>query len=267
MSALSLLHSLSIPDDVYVVRARPGRAEVLVNVGYRRVAIVDSASARVTTTIDLPEEVEDFGVASWIVTPDGARSFLFGRDDDEHVVVIDHDAATARVFKRPSGIEVPIRFTWFDPDLRFLDCEGKGFALEGEALRPLTAREKKSAGRALRDRFDDLERMNVRLADAGSAMYFASENKIGYATLDGQTVISVPREEKEFGVARLGGSLFVCSTDAVIRHEAGRETTEIRAATGEDIVAMEAISHGGVERLIVIAQVFEPFHSELRVYG
>lgn len=268
MRSLTERSDLRLKEDVYAAQARPGRPELLVNLGYRQIAIVDCRSGSLARAIALPAELGDFAIESWLVTPDGAASYLFGRYHDDVVVRVEHDSGATKLLARPGSLSLPLGLAWPGDELCFLDAKRSGYSVSAQGFGSVEARDVRAATKEMRKRLPNLDEMSVyRMADGGRAAYLLSSEKIGYATLDGRTALFTPHDDTQVNVARLGDSLFVCFEYSIEQRLEGEEETLAKPGSGEHFLGVESVTDGDRGHLVVLSGSLASDYSRLRFFG
>jgi hypothetical protein len=259
--------TIAINQDVYTLRARPHHSQVLVNLGYRHIGIVDCVNASIVRKIELPKSVGDFGVESWLVTPDGDRSYLFGRDVLDTIIEIEHDSGAARPIVRPGELTAPVGFCWFSPGLHLIDCDRQTWMLENNRFVPIGPGPATTVTRPLRERIVEFDQLAViRMAPSHPGVYLFGNDVLGFASIDAKEVELIPNQSRPIDVARWANGLAVCFESRVVLHEGTHISTFLNAEPEEYFVALERVQHLNNAYLVIVASGLDASSATLRIF-
>jgi len=240
--------------DVYIMRQRGPFPELMLNQGYRGIEVVYVTDQRAIASVSFPKSLGDFPIESWLVTPDGERSYLFSREPSEVAVEVNHSFGECRLISLPKHFEAPTGLCWFTPDLHMRDYFGRNWALHEGAVRempPDCVPQPLEMLLQLNDKSQALGVLRMRHDQPG--MYVMSDSQIGFVSVDGRVRLLTQRNADDIDIALARDTLFVCSPNEISIVGANMRTSLISARSDERFSGIEIISSHGMDYLMLLA--------------
>jgi len=126
---LTLAHSVPLAEDVYAARVRGPQAELVVNFGYGELCSLTCPAGAETGRVKFPDG--DFSIYEWHLSPRGSVSYVFGTDEVDYAVRIDHARAAASKVLIPPGFGVPSGLAWWEPRFAILNTTDQVWIIDG----------------------------------------------------------------------------------------------------------------------------------------
>jgi hypothetical protein len=255
--------------DAYVGRTRGSKPEFMLNYGYGGIQIMD-LDTHATRAITFPESVESFSVETWLVSPEGSRSYLFGRERGGVGLEIEHDRALTSVIVLPESFEAPTGLCWFAPGLCFRDHYGRNWGLRNHKVEELPSTSLPEHIR-LRLRLDDPSAALgvLRMSYDHDGMYVMNTSQIGFASLRDRAPLLVPHNSHDIidvALAPNDDGLFLCSKERILLWREGK-TEELIGPTGrETLLSIESVKSNDKMMLLLISAQIDGSGSTLRQY-
>jgi len=241
-------------DDVYIMRRRASFPELMLNRGYDGIQVMNFRDRRVVTTINFPHSVGDFPIETWLITPDGVRSYLFSRDRSEVVVAVNHLVGRCEVVMAPKNLEAPTGLCWFTPELHIRDYYGRNWRLHGQTFREAREDSLPNSVKHLLRIEDRARSLGVlRMCYDQLGMYVMSDSKIGYLSLDGRYEYITDRDKGDIDLALVNNSLLICSPRHVRVVRDNEQSIFLSARADEGFACIEEYSLDGTKYVSVLA--------------
>lgn len=253
MITLKIREQLEFNEDVSLIRTGGGGPVLYFNLGYDRVRTFDVAT-HAYDSIPFPELVEEFLIYSWIMAPDGERSFLFSSDPLEYALELDHRGLIAKKFSVPGDLPTLTNLCWGTPEVHLLDCRGGVWSIQGAALvQPkLGASEEGPVTlyRALVQRFSILKMDHQA---NGFCAIDRDQNTFGFVSLGSRAVTMAPWSDDMIDISHSRGHLFACRKDGISLFRDGSGEPVLRPKPGRYFCAIETGLVGMQEYLAVLS--------------
>jgi hypothetical protein len=122
-----------LPQDLFAARVRGGRPELVVNWGYEGLVVLGCAERSQSEVTPYPHD--DFAIYSWVMAPQGDHSYLFGGEQSDGALRVDHVAGTTSSLSLPAGAPMT-ELAWFADAFSVLDYAGALWTLREGAFQP-----------------------------------------------------------------------------------------------------------------------------------
>ena len=256
MSVLKIREHLAFDEDVYLMRGSSESTELCFNLGYDRIRLFDVAT-RSCRDLMFPASVKEFLIYSWLLLPDGTRSFLFSSDPLDYALALDHRRLSAAKIALPKDFDLVTNLCWAAPDARIMTPAGDVWSIEGNALvwPQLHGDEKELATfyRTLTERYSV-----IRMESADGLCVIDPERAaFGLFSLKSGIGIMAPWNEKMIGFACSRGHLFACNEEEVYVFRNGRNESVLKAPEGCSLNGLQAGSAGAGGYLAVSSSMLD----------
>lgn len=242
MTALKELYRLSFGEDIYMLRAGGRRVELCFTLGNGAVRLLDVAAR---SHRDLPFPQPEFLIHSWLITPDGTRSFLFSSDPLDYALALDHKQLAATKIRLPADFPTVTNLCWMSPDVHILDRKGGVWSIHGDEMirvRPGDSDESlASFYRTLTGRYA-IRRIDTEAN--GLCVIDQDRQVFGLVSLRSGEVTMAPWSADMFDVAHRRGHLFACTEEEVAHFHNGHHEQVLTAPPGRQFWGLEAGSLG-----------------------
>ena len=267
---ISLLSRFEIAfeEDVYVGRLRGAHGEIVMNAGYDAVQVVALAEGRIDRSIPFPNSDDGFAIETWLVAPDGSKSWLFGREPLGYAYEVDHARDAIEVLALPDGFDAPTGLCWFAPGLNMRDHRGRNWALRDGKVAPMGDPALPEAMRTALRLERPTEALGVlRMSHEHGGMYVLNGSSIGFVSTVGAATLLAPHEDRYMDVALYRGELLLCARDSVAHAAEGRAVALLDATEGESFLAIDSVTIAGQSCLLCLSARLDGSGSVLRAYS
>lgn len=126
---LTLIHSVPLAADVYAARVRGPQSELVVNFGYGELCSLACPTGAETGRVPFP--AGEFSIYEWHLSPRGNASYVFGTDEVDYALRIDHAKGVAAKVVMPPGLGVPSGLAWWEPRFAILNTTDQVWVADG----------------------------------------------------------------------------------------------------------------------------------------
>jgi hypothetical protein len=267
MLTLTSQFELKFDEDVYIARLRATYSELMLNSGYNGIQVVDVATGRLIRKMVFPDGLADFSIHAWLVSPDGARSYLFSGDPLEFALEVDHNTGLVGRVTLPGNFEPPTCLCWFAPNLHMRDYYGRNWALRNgavvEADQPATPEPFRSR---LRLDFPDQSLAVLRRHYPYEGAYVRNNSQMGFVSFANASEQLLPLPDSVVDVALAPGGLFVCLEQGISLQNEQETQVVLAPRTGEYFISVESLSANQSMQLLVLSAKYASTGSSLRKF-
>ena len=269
MLTLTTEFELAFPEDVYIGRIRGSNPEFMLNSGYLGIQTFTIGEGRIAQRIAFPESIPAFAIESWLVSPDGSRSYLFGRERGGIGLEVEHGRGSVRVLSLPGSFEAPTGLCWFTPGLVMRDYHGRHWELRNEVIEesPSTLVPEDLRIRLHLD--NESAALGVlRMSYDRGGMYVMNGSRIGFVSLADEIPLLAPHNNT-FGDVALAPDpdrLFLCSKEGITLWQHGSADLVSPVPAGERFLSIESVSFQEKHYLLAISAKEDGSGSMLRGY-
>ncbi|KYG08807.1 hypothetical protein BE21_21360 [Sorangium cellulosum] len=259
--------------DVYVMRAVPHRAAILLNDGYDASVVFDLVAMAARERVAFAPSVTPYTVHELTVAPSGTWALAFSNDQHDVALRIDLASGKADVLAVPKTAGRVSAFAWADANsptvMQVTTTDGLLWEATGDALQLATPGPELAAwiGRA-KAHVERLDRFAHRRTDfaSGKLFVFAKDaSEIGWISLDTGEAHLVAATYKAGAVAAIGTLTWVGYRERVVLFRGQREESYFTMPDDEELVALEACEGADGPFLAILTSVKDGPESRLRV--
>lgn len=240
--------------DIYFLRIRPGRQDLLVNYNYNGLLIIDCVSGAETGKVVFPED--DFSIYTFVTSPDGRYAYLFSPDEKDYALQLDLDSQTVSKIRLESAFHAPTELCWFVPSLHILDYEYRVWRLENDILKlaPAASADEvySTAYRRVTKRFAVIKRDHLQ-----KGLYVRSREYptkyVGYVGFEPGVELLMEYDGSAIDVTHFQNSLFVCFDSKIVQFCNGRSGELLLAGEDEAFIRISTIITGDQGYLVVLS--------------
>jgi hypothetical protein len=258
MTTLTRQFELEFDGDVYIARLRAAYPELMLNLGYNGIQIVDVATGRLIQKIMFPDGIADFSIYTWLVSPDGARSYLFSGEPLEFALEVDHTTGLVGRVTLPGNFEPPTGLCWFAPNLYMRDYYGRNWALRNGTV---VEADQSAAPEPLRSRLRlDIPGQSLtvrRLHYPYGGAYVRSKTQMGFVSFLSTFEQLLPLPDSVIDVALAPRGLFVCEEQSVSLQNDRERQVILPSRSGEYFMGIESLSVNQRTHLLVLSAKYD----------
>lgn len=258
---------LKFDGDVYIARLRATHSELMLNSGHNGIQIIDLTNGRVVRKIMFPDGVGDFSIYTWLVSPDGARSYLFSGDPLEFALELDHNTGDVGRVILPGNFEPLTGLCWFAPNLYMRDYYGHNWRLQDGSVVPA---DQSAVPEPFRDRLKlgipDQSLAVRRLHYAYGGAYVGSKSQMGFISLLNSSEILLPLPESVIDFALAPQGLFVCMEQAVSLQTDQETQVVLPSRAGEYFMGIESLIMNRSMYLLALSAKYDCTSDSLRKF-
>lgn len=259
--------------DVYVMRAVPRRAAVLLNDGYDASLVFDLAAMAARERVSFPPAVTPYSVHELTVAPSGEWALAFSTDQHDVALRIDLAAGKADTLVVPKTAGRVSAFAWPKADnpatMQVTTTDRLLWETAGDGLRlsvpgpDLTAWIERA--KANLNRFYHFTHVRTDFANGKVFVFAHDASMIGWVSLETGEASLVPATSKAIAVAAVGTLTWVGYSERIVLFRGKREEVYFTMPDNEELISLDACKGEGGDLLAILTTVKDGPESRLRV--
>ena len=242
--------------DTYIARVRCGYPHLLLNAGYDGIRVINCLAGTEIGAVAFPET--DFAIYTWVVSPDGKKSYLFSpdKDDTDYALELDLEQLRSRKIALVKGFEPPTELCWFSPNLHILDYHYIVWTVENDTLVKASA---EAADRLYTTPFRRITKRFVveKMDPFGEGVYAQSREYptryIGRLSLAGESPLLMEQDRSVIDVTHYGNSLFACAESTILQHRNEKSVPALLVSEDAHFLCVNVIRKNEVGYLTVLS--------------
>lgn len=248
---------MKFKEDIYITRVRSGYSYLMLNSSYDGIRIIDCVSGEEKGTISFPEP--DFSIYTWVVSPEGNKSYLFSPDETDYALELDLEKNSVRKIGLSKGFQAPTELCWFNPEFHILDYRDLVWTLKNNTF---VKADLEAASKYYTNKFKRIINKFVvnKMEPSGRGLYVRSRKStkyIGYLPLlEGQDVLKgilMEQDGNAIDIAHYKENLFIAFESEVVQYRCGETDSILRITEEEYFVRVNIIIKDEIGYLCVLS--------------